>query len=70
MVALNYAEVGVEYIVKKVTGNVATKNHLLSLGFRAGEKVTVINKLNGDLIVNLKETKIAISGKIAESVLI
>lgn len=70
MVALNYAEVGVECIVKKVTGSVETKNHLLSLGLRAGEKVTVISKLNGDLIINIKETKIAIGGEIAENVLI
>ncbi len=67
---LGLANVGEENIIKKVGGKPEIKKHLENLGFVAGGSVTVINTIGGNLIVNVKEARIAISKEMAQKVMI
>ncbi len=70
MMPLILANVGEENIIKKVGGNPDVKKHLEDLGFVAGGSVTVISTLGGNIIVNVKETRVAISREMAQKIMI
>lgn len=70
MMPLTLAETGIETIIKKVGGKLQVKAHLESLGFVAGSSVTVLNTIAGNLIVNVKESRIAISREMAQKILV
>ncbi len=65
---LSMAGIGNEVVVARVTGKPEIKKHLENLGFVQGSKVTIISKVNGDLIVNVKEARIAISEDMANKI--
>lgn len=67
---LTYVPVGEESLIRKVGGNPELKKHLESLGFVAGSSVTVINELGGNIIVNVKDSRIAISREMAQRIMI
>ncbi len=67
---LTMADIGVENIIKKVGGNSETKKFLESLGFVSGGTVTVINEISGNLIVNVKESRVAVSREMAIKIII
>ena len=67
---LTIAEIGEENIVKRIGGTPEVKKHLENLGFVAGTVVTVINTVNGYLIVKVKEARVAISYEMANKILI
>lgn len=70
MMPLLFAAVGEENIIKKVGGKPEIKKHLENLGFVAGGRVSVINTIGGNLIVNVKETRVAISKEMAQKIMI
>lgn len=55
------ANVGEEIIIRKVAGGPKTKQHLNNLGFVAGGYVTIVSESSGNLIVGVKESRVAIS---------
>ena len=67
---LTLANVGEENIIKKVGGKPEVKKHLENLGFVAGGNVTVVTMLGGNVIVNVKETRVAISKEMAQKIMI
>ena len=67
---LTLAEEGVENIIKRIGGSPEVKKHLENLGFVAGGEVTVISSLGGNVIVNVKETRVAISEEMARKIMI
>lgn len=70
MMPLNFADPGKDYKVRCVCGNRAVKKHLEELGFVADGAVQVINTINGNLIVNVKETRVAISKEMALKIMV
>ena len=70
MMPLTLAEVGEETIIKKIGGRQEVRSHLENLGFIAGGAVTVINTIGGNVIVNVKESRIAISKEMAQKIMI
>ena len=70
MLPLSLAQQGEENIIKRVGGNQETKKHLEDLGFVVGGEVTVINSLGGNVIVNVKDTRVAISEEMARKIMI
>jgi len=70
MMPLTLAVVGEENIIKKIGGKQEVKAHLENLGFVVGGAVTVINTLGGNVIVNVKESRIAISKEMAQKIMI
>lgn len=67
---LTLAEVGDENVIKRIGGKQEVKKHLENLGFVVGGEVKVINKLGGNIIVNVKESRIAISREMAQKIMI
>lgn len=70
MMPLTFANTGEENIIKKIGGNPETKQFLENLGFVAGGIVTVINDIGGNLIVNVKESRVAVSKEMASRIMI
>ena len=70
MLPLSMAEPGEENIIRRVGGSPEVKKHLKDLGLVAGGKVTVINALGENLIVNVKESRISISAEMARRILV
>ena len=70
MMPLTLAEIGEENIIKKIGGKQEAKAHLENLGFVVGGSVKVINTIGGNVIVNVKESRVAISKEMAQKIMI
>lgn len=70
MMPLLLAQTGQENIIKKIGGNPETKKHLENLGFVVGGTVTIVNSLGGNLIVNVKGSRVAISREMAGRIMV
>ena len=70
MMPLTLASVGEENIIRKVGGTPEVKKHLEDLGFVAGGPVSVISALGGNLIVNVKDSRVAISREMAGKIMV
>ena len=70
MMPLIVADMGTPQIIKKIGGNPEVKQHLENLGFVVGGTVTVVSSMAGNLIVNVKESRIAISREMAQKIMI
>ena len=65
-----YADVGADNTIKKLGGSPEVKKHLENLGFVVGGNVKVITTLAGNVIVNVKETRVAISEEMARKIMV
>lgn len=70
MMPLTFATVGEENIIKKVGGNSETRKFLENLGFVSGSVVTLITKNGGNVIVNIKDSRVAVSQEMANKIMI
>lgn len=70
MIPLTFANIGEENIIKKIGGKAEVKKHLENLGFVVGGNVTVITSMGGNIIVNVKETRVAISKEMAQKIMV
>lgn len=70
MMPLTLANIGEENTIKKIGGKPEVKKHLENLGFVAGGSVTIINTLGGNVIVNVKDTRVAISREMAQKIMV
>ena len=70
MMPLTFADSGEEYIILKVSGKPEVKKHLENLGFIAGSEVTVMNMIGGNVIVKVKEARVAISREMAQKIMV
>ncbi len=67
---LTLANTGEENIIKKVGGNPDTRKFLEGLGFVVGGAVTVISEIGGNVIVNVKESRVAVSKEMAGKIIV
>ena len=65
---LTLAAVGEEIIIKRIGGNADVRAHLQNLGFVSGAAVTVVSSMGGNLIVNVKNARIAVSREMAQKI--
>ena len=70
MMPLALANIGEENTIKKIAGSPEVKKHLENLGFVVGGSVTVITALGGNVIVNVKDARVAISEEMARKIMI
>lgn len=70
MMPLMFANVGEENTIRKVGGNAETKKHLENLGFVVGSGVTIVSEIGGNLIVKVKESRVAISREMAGKIMV
>ena len=67
---LTMAAIGEENIIRRVGGNEETRRFLENLGFVAGAGITVISAIGGNVIVNVKNSRVAISKEMANKIMI
>jgi ferrous iron transport protein A len=67
---LTLAQAGEENIIRKIGGKQEVKAHLENLGFVVGGRVTVINAIGGNVIVNVKDSRIAVSKEMAQKIFV
>ncbi|MBP5159060.1 MAG: ferrous iron transport protein A [Lachnospiraceae bacterium] len=70
MVPLPMADIGNENIIRKVGGSPEVKKHLEDLGFVPGAIVRLVNVIGDNVIVNVKESRIAINSDMARRIMI
>lgn len=70
MMPLTLANIGEENLIHRVGGNAEVKKHLEDLGFVVGDTVTVVTTLNGNVIVKVKEARVAISEEMARKIMV
>ena len=70
MMPLTLAKTGETNTIMKIGGSPEVKKHLENLGFVVGGNVTVITSLGGNVIVNVKEARVAISEEMARKIMI
>ena len=65
---LTLAPVGTEMIVRRVGGSAEVRQHLSDMGFVAGGAVTVVAEMGSNLIVRVKESRVALSREVAAKI--
>ena len=70
MIPLCFAEPGETQIVKRIGGSPEVKQHLENLGFNVGGEVMIVNTLGENVIVKVKEARVAISDGLARKIMV
>ena len=70
MMPLGLANTGEENMIRKIGGNPETRKFLENLGFVVGGTVTVISENGGNVIVNVKGSRVAVSKEMANKIMI
>lgn len=70
MLPLTMANPGEPVTIKKIGGKVETKKFLETLGFVVGGVVTVVSEINGNMIVNVKDSRVAIGKDMANKIMV
>ena len=70
MMPLSLADACKENVIIKVGGNPEVKKHLEDLGFVAGGTATLISSMGGNVIVKVKESRVAISEEMARKIMV
>ena len=70
MMPLSYANPGEESVIRRIGGSPEVKKHLENLGFVVGGNVTVITALDGNVIVRVKEARVAINDEMARKIMV
>jgi len=70
MMPLAMAKIGEMNLIKKITGKDEIRRHLAELGFVVGENVTVVSELGGNMILSVKDSRIALDKMMASRIMI
>ena len=70
MMPLTFAEIEEDNIIRRIGGNPEIKKHLENLGFVVGGNVRIVNRLGDNVIVNVKDARVAISQEMAMKIMI
>jgi ferrous iron transport protein A len=70
MMPLTMAKAGEQNSIKKVGGQTEVRQFLENLGFTPGSQVTVVSQISGNVIVNVRESRVAISREMASKIMI
>ena len=70
MLPLTMASQGEPMTIKKIGGKQETKKFLETLGFVVGGTVTIVSEINGNMIVNVKDSRVAIGKDMANKIMV
>ena len=70
MMPLSMAKVGETVTIRKITGKVQIRQHLAELGFVVESDVTVVSELGGNLILQVKDSRVALDRTMANRIMI
>ncbi len=63
------AEVGETVVIRKITGNDQVRQHLAEMGFTVDAQVTVVSHLAGNMILNVRDSRVGIGEAMARRIL-
>lgn len=69
MIPLSLAQPGDTVAIRKITGKDEVRQHLAELGFVVNSSVTVVTQLNGNLIVQVKDSRVALDKSMANRIM-
>lgn len=67
---LSLAGTGDTVTIRQISGREDVRQHLKELGFIVGDKISVVNELQGDLIVQVKDSRIAVNRGVANHIMV
>ena len=67
---LTLADTGESFVIKRIGGKPEVRKHSENLGFVVGSNVSVINAIGGNIIVKVKEARVAISQEMAQKIMV
>lgn len=70
MMPLGMAQVGETNIIRKIIGRDEVRQHLAEIGFVVGEEVRVVSELGGNLILSVKDSRVALDKSMAMRILV
>ena len=70
MIPLSMADIEKEMIIRKISGNPDIKQHLEDLGFHIGGSVSIVSKLGDNVMVKVKESRVAVSDELARKIMV
>ena len=70
MMPLAMAHAGERGIIAKITGRDDVRQHLAELGFVVGEEVSIVSELGGNMILSVKDSRIALDKTMAMRIMI
>ncbi len=69
MLPLPTAQESESVIIKKITGNDATRLHLAEMGFTVGTKITVVTRMGGNMILQVRDSRVALDESMARRIM-
>ena len=69
MLPLPTAQESESVIIKKITGNDTTRLHLAEMGFTVGTKITVITRMGGNMILQVRDSRVALDESMARRIM-
>lgn len=70
MMPLTLAPIESKNTIRKIGGNGEIRHHLQNLGFVPGAEIIVLHKVRDNLVVSIKETRIALNAELAKKIMI
>lgn len=70
MMPLSFADTGEENVIRRIGGSPEVKQHLEDMGFNVGGTVSVVSSLGGNIIVKVKDSRVALSKELAAKIMI
>ncbi|SJQ74200.1 FeoA family protein [Clostridioides difficile] len=70
MMPLILSNTGEEVVIKKISGSDKTRTFLNSIGFVVGTNVKIVSKIDGNLIIDVKDNRVALDKKMASRIII
>jgi ferrous iron transport protein A len=70
MMPLTFAKSGETNCIKRISGNDEVRRHLAELGFVVGELVTVVSEMGGNMILSVKDSRIALDKTMVNRIII
>ena len=70
MVPITMSKAGDTLVIKKITGSDKVRQHLAELGFVVDSEVTVVNEIKGNLILPVKDSRIALDKSMANRIMV
>ena len=70
MIPLSMTSIGEISYIKKITGKDEIRQHLAELGFVVGEKITIISEISGNMIVSVKDSRVALDKSMLNRIMV
>ena len=70
MLPLNLADREEPQIIKRIGGSPEVRKHLENLGFHVGGEIHIVCSLGGNLIIRVKESRVAVSDELARKIMV